>query len=69
MPKHPKRPHASLPIRHVVKRYAGTRLYDTTTLTYVTSDQLRALVKADTEIVVYEAEDGADITQRVLVGA
>jgi polyhydroxyalkanoate synthesis regulator protein len=52
--------------RHVVKRYAGSRLYDTTTLAYVTAPQLRVLAAEHTEVLVYEAETGADITQSVL---
>jgi hypothetical protein len=52
--------------RHVVKRYAGSRLYDTTTLAYVTAPQLRALAAENTGVLVYEAETGADITQSVL---
>jgi polyhydroxyalkanoate synthesis regulator protein len=52
--------------RHVIKRYAGTRLYDTTTLAYVTAPQLRALAAGDTAVLVYEAETGADITQFIL---
>jgi polyhydroxyalkanoate synthesis regulator protein len=57
---------SSAPTRHVVKRYAASRLYDTVTLSYVTVDRLRALRRTDTEIVVYEAETGADITHLVL---
>lgn len=34
------------PSLHVVKRYADARLYDTTTLSYVTVDQLRDLLRA-----------------------
>jgi len=52
--------------RHVIKRYAASRLYDTTTLSYVTAPQLRALAAEHTEVLVYEAETGADITQSVL---
>jgi polyhydroxyalkanoate synthesis regulator protein len=57
---------SSAPTRHVVKRYAGTRRYDTSTLSYVTVDRLRALLRTDAEIVVYDAETGADITNAVL---
>jgi polyhydroxyalkanoate synthesis regulator protein len=52
--------------RHVVKRYAASRPYDTTTLSYVTVPQLRALASERTEVLIYEAETGADITQSVL---
>jgi polyhydroxyalkanoate synthesis regulator protein len=51
---------------HIIKRYAGTRLYDTTALAYVTVAQLRALRRADTDVVIFDAEDGTDITRSVL---
>jgi polyhydroxyalkanoate synthesis regulator protein len=51
---------------HIVKRYAGARLYDTSTLSYVTVEQLRALLLADAEVTVYDAGDGTDITQSIL---
>jgi polyhydroxyalkanoate synthesis regulator protein len=54
---------------HIVKRYAASRLYDTTKLAYVTAPQLRALAAGHTEVLVYEAETGADITQLVLASA
>ncbi len=54
------------PATHSVKRYAGSRLYDTTTLAYVTVAQVRALLRSDTEVVIFDAEDGADITRSVL---
>jgi polyhydroxyalkanoate synthesis regulator protein len=52
--------------RHVIKRYAASRLYDTTTLAYVTAPQLRVLAAEHAEVLVYEAETGADITEAVL---
>ncbi len=51
---------------HVVKRYAGARLYDTSTLSYVTVDRLRALVRADADVAIYDAEDGREITRPIL---
>jgi len=54
------------PQRHIVKRYAGVRLYDITTLSYVTVPQLRESVAKRADVSVYEAETGADITQSVL---
>jgi polyhydroxyalkanoate synthesis regulator protein len=57
------------PQRHVVKRYAASRLYDTTTLAYVTAPQLRVLAADHVEVLVYEADTGADITQLVLASA
>jgi polyhydroxyalkanoate synthesis regulator protein len=54
------------PATHIVKRYAGTRLYDTTTLAYVTVAQVRALLRSDADVMILDAEDGADITHAVL---
>jgi polyhydroxyalkanoate synthesis regulator protein len=54
------------PVRHLVKRYSNTRLYDTHTLTYVTATQLRALLRDEAEVIVEDAETGADVTETVL---
>jgi polyhydroxyalkanoate synthesis regulator protein len=51
------------PATHIVKRYAGTRLYDTTALAYTTPESLR---EARWTVVIYEAETGEDITQQIL---
>jgi polyhydroxyalkanoate synthesis regulator protein len=60
-------PEAQLrPGLHVVKRYAGTRLYNTSTMSYVTVDQLRRLLRTDAEVAIYDAKSGADITHLVL---
>jgi polyhydroxyalkanoate synthesis regulator protein len=56
----------SQPDRHIVKRYAGSRLYDTNTLSYVTADQLRTLLQTNADVTVYDADDGADITRSIL---
>jgi polyhydroxyalkanoate synthesis regulator protein len=53
------------PVTHIVKRYAGTRLYDATALAYVTPDSLRA---APWKMVITEADTGEDITQQILFG-
>jgi polyhydroxyalkanoate synthesis regulator protein len=51
---------------HVIKRYAGARPYDTSTLSYLTVDQLRALIRTDAEVAIYDAADGREITRSVL---
>jgi polyhydroxyalkanoate synthesis regulator protein len=51
---------------HVIKRYAGARPYDTSTLSYVTVDQLRALVRTDAQVAIYDADDGREITRSIL---
>lgn len=50
----------------VVKKYANRRLYNTETSTYVTLDDLAAMVKAARDFVVYDAKTGDDLTHAVL---
>ena len=50
----------------VIKKYANRRLYDTATSSYVTLDDLCAMVKAGTDFVVHDAKSGEDITRSVL---
>ena len=50
----------------VIKKYANRRLYNTSTSTYVTLDDLSAMVKAGTNFVVYDAKSGEEITRSVL---
>lgn len=50
----------------VVKKYANRRLYNTETSTYVTLDDLAAMVKAERDFVVFDAKSGEDLTHAVL---
>ena len=50
----------------VIKKYANRRLYNTATSTYVTLDDLSAMVKAGQDFLVYDAKTGEDITRSVL---
>jgi len=50
----------------VIKKYANRRLYNTATSTYVTLDDLSAMVKAGTDFVVYDAKTNEEITRSVL---
>ena len=50
----------------VIKKYANRRLYNTGTSTYVTLEDLAAMVKAGEDFVVYDAKTGEDITRSVL---
>jgi polyhydroxyalkanoate synthesis repressor PhaR len=50
----------------VVKKYANRRLYNTETSTYVTLDDLAAMVKAERDFVVFDAKSGDDLTHTVL---
>lgn len=49
-----------------IKKYANRRLYHTGTSTYVTLDDLAAMVKAGEEFAVSDAKTGEDITRSVL---
>ena len=49
-----------------IKKYANRRLYNTATSTYVTLDDLAAMVKAGSDFVVYDAKSNEDITRSVL---
>jgi polyhydroxyalkanoate synthesis repressor PhaR len=50
----------------IVKRYAGTRLYDAVAGVYLSLDDLAQRVADDEDFVVTEAETGEDITRSVL---
>ena len=50
----------------VIKKYANRRLYNTSTSTYVTLDDLSSMVKSGTDFLVYDAKTGEDITRSVL---
>jgi polyhydroxyalkanoate synthesis repressor PhaR len=49
-----------------IKKYANRRLYNTGTSTYVTLEDLAAMVKSGEDFVVYDAKSGEDITRSVL---
>ena len=50
----------------IIEKYANRRLYNTGTFTFVTLDELAAMVKRGKTFLVYDAKTGADITQSVL---
>lgn len=50
----------------VIKKYANRRLYNTETSTYVTLEDLAAMVRSDRDFVVYDAKTGDDLTHTVL---
>lgn len=50
----------------VVKKYANRRLYNTATSSYVTLDELSAMVRQGEDFVVFDAKSGEDITRSVL---
>ncbi|MBN8972717.1 MAG: polyhydroxyalkanoate synthesis repressor PhaR [Xanthobacteraceae bacterium] len=49
-----------------IKKYANRRLYNTGTSTYVTLEDLAAMVKNGEDFLVYDAKTGEDITRSVL---
>jgi polyhydroxyalkanoate synthesis repressor PhaR len=50
----------------VVKKYANRRLYNTSTSTYVTLEDLALMVKKGEDFTVQDAKSGDDITHSVL---
>ncbi len=50
----------------VIKKYANRRLYNTSTSTYVTLEDLSQMVRSGTDFVVFDAKTGEDITRSVL---
>jgi polyhydroxyalkanoate synthesis repressor PhaR len=50
----------------VIKKYANRRLYNTESSSYITLDNLAAMVRLGREFVVYDAKTGDDITRGVL---
>ena len=50
----------------VIKKYANRRLYNTSTSSYVTLDDLSRMVKEGHDFVVFDAKSGDDITRAVL---
>lgn len=50
----------------VVKKYANRRLYNTALSSYITLDDLGAMVRSGQDFVVQDAKTGADLTHAVL---
>ena len=50
----------------VVKKYANRRLYNTESSSYITLDNLAAMIRVGRDFVVYDAKSGEDITRGVL---
>jgi polyhydroxyalkanoate synthesis repressor PhaR len=54
------------PERHLIKKYANRKLYDTRTSRYVTLEGIAELVREGHDIRVVDRDSGADLTQVVL---
>jgi polyhydroxyalkanoate synthesis repressor PhaR len=52
--------------RVTIQKYANRRLYNKATSSYITLDDLAAMVKQGVDFVVYDAKTGEDITRKVL---
>jgi polyhydroxyalkanoate synthesis repressor PhaR len=52
--------------RHLIKKYANRKLYDTQTSRYVTLEGIAALVRDGHEIQVVDRDTGQDLTQVIL---
>lgn len=50
----------------IIKKYANRRLYNTGTSTYVTLENLAAMIKSEEDFVVHDAKTGDDITHAIL---
>lgn len=50
----------------IIKKYANRRLYNTLTSTYITLEDLAALVRGEEDFVVQDAKTGEDLTRSVL---
>lgn len=54
------------PERHLIKKYANRKLYDTRTSRYITLEGIAQLVRDGHEINVVDRDDGRDLTQLTL---
>ena len=54
------------PERHIIKKYANRKLYDTRTSSYITLEGIAGLVRDGHEIKVLDRETGQDLTQVTL---
>ncbi len=54
------------PERHLIKKYANRKLYDTRTSRYITLDGIAELVRQGHEIKVVDRANGTDLTQLTL---
>lgn len=54
------------PEKHLIKKYANRKLYDTRTSRYITLEGIAELVRQGHEIKVVDRDDGRDLTQLTL---
>jgi len=51
---------------HRIKKYSNRKLYDTKTKSFITMDDIAALIEAGDEIIVIDNTSGEDITSAIL---
>ena len=54
------------PEKHLIKKYANRKLYDTRTSRYITLDEVAQLVRDGHEITVVDRDNGSDLTKVTL---
>ena len=54
------------PARHLIKKYANRKLYDTQTSRYITLEGIADMVRDGHEIQVVDRDSGQDLTQVIL---
>jgi polyhydroxyalkanoate synthesis repressor PhaR len=54
------------PERHLIKKYANRKLYDTRTSRYVTLNDIAQLVRDGNDVRVVDRDNGTDLTQLTL---
>lgn len=59
-------PLTTAPQRHLIKKYANRKLYDTRTSRYITLDGIAQLVRDGHDIKVVDRDNGHDLTQVTL---
>jgi PHB/PHA accumulation regulator DNA-binding domain/Poly(hydroxyalcanoate) granule associated protein (phasin) len=57
---------ATGPEKHLIKKYANRKLYDTRTSRYITLDEIARLVRDGHDIRVVDRDNGQDLTQLTL---
>jgi polyhydroxyalkanoate synthesis repressor PhaR len=60
------RPVTTVPEKHLIKKYANRKLYDTRTSRYVTLNDIAQLVRDGHEVKVVDRNNGTDLTQLTL---
>jgi polyhydroxyalkanoate synthesis repressor PhaR len=60
------RPVTAAPEKHLIKKYANRKLYDTRTSRYITLNEIAQLVRDGHDVKVVDRDNGTDLTQLTL---